>query len=220
MMAEHTKLHLWLNSAIACGAFIASAASALFSWNSSQAKNESIVFSSKPSLECRVEFRKVGIGGRLGLCWQVTIANQSDSRTSLVSHQGFEVTKEGETFVSGFTEVEDKPGVTASFPIVLDAGEARSYLIRIPIDVPQSIVKVIENSEALSNNTATLSTVQYATDDAGLDFIGNSVQMTKFEDGKFTIQWPSEHRQALARMKFQTGRGNTFSVQLNFPPIP
>jgi hypothetical protein len=217
-MAEHTKSHLWLNTGIACLALLASAGSVLFAWRTYQLKSESVGFTVRQTYECLVEFQKIGNAGVLGLCWMVTISNQSDSRISLISHQALAIENAGATFYSGFTEVEDEHGKPVPFPIILDAGEARPYLVRAPISVPQSVAMIIDTlSKSAPLGSLKVTAVQNAAAGAGLDIIGNSVDVKTYGDG-LIISWPVNYRQAVAFLSLQSGRGTIFVSQLTFPP--
>jgi hypothetical protein len=218
-MAEHTKAHLWVNTLIACGALAVAGFSGIVSWKSLQLKNESIGFVQRPTFDCRVEYEKIEEHGALGICWNVTITNESDSRTSLVLHQAQSVREGGGTFFSGFTEVEDGHGKAVPFPVVLDAGEARSYVIRVPFEVPETVAKIINplisgtNSQLLSLNA-----IKAILSDASLDLVGNSVEVKKYGDER-TISWIKQFTPAIGQVKFFTGRGGLFTLQVVFPTV-
>lgn len=88
MMAEYTKMHLWLNTAVACLALIASGGSAFFAWRSYHLKEESIGFVVRPKYDCKLEYFPQNLDeklaekvGAIGFCWNVTMTNQSELRT-------------------------------------------------------------------------------------------------------------------------------------------
>jgi hypothetical protein len=59
-MAEHTRLHLWLNTVIALVAVAASATSGYYNWQTYNLKTESLGFTINATYECPLEFQKVG----------------------------------------------------------------------------------------------------------------------------------------------------------------
>jgi hypothetical protein len=219
-MADHTKFHLWLNTAIAAVAFGASGASALFSYWTYNLKGESLGFAVAPTVNCRAEYHELSDAGVIGLCYVVAITNQSDSRTSIISHEAFSSTGSGNTHYSGFTEIESMRGEFVDFPIVLESGEARSYVFRVPIAVPQSVARVIKTLSAQTKVDAlALASVRNAVADAGLDFLGTSIDVKK--DGQqYLMTWPNNFRQATGFVTFRTGRGNTFVARMTYPPTP
>jgi hypothetical protein len=218
-MAEYTKAHLWLNTAVACLALAASSGSAIFSWRSYQLKRESIGFIARTALDCKVQYQKFGDAGLLGLCWMVTITNQSESRTSIVTHQVFSLINGARSFHSGFTEVESVKGETTQFPIILDGGEAKSYLVRAPFDIPPPVVKVVEGIlVGRPSQVFQLSDFQRLLFHENLDLIGNHVTLKYLDAGAFAASWDSNQRFAVAQAQFETGRGNAFVVQMSYPP--
>jgi hypothetical protein len=116
-MAEHTRLHLWLNTTIALVAVGISATSGYFAWQTYRLKTESLGFTVNPSYDCPLEFQKTGDDGLLSLCWFVTITNQSDTRTSIVRFQEFDVSDiKGAIFRSGFAPLENSQGEAIRSP--------------------------------------------------------------------------------------------------------
>jgi hypothetical protein len=217
-MAEHTRLHLWLNTGIACLAFFASAVSGLFAWKAYELKSESIGFNLAFTYRCHIEYKKLGQGGVLSLCWFGSIANQSDSRISIISARAVVETERGEVEYGGFTYVQDNIS-RALFPIVIDAGEARPYTFRVPTEVPHSVADIVDGMLAKgSGEFWSLETVMKSLADKGLDILGNSVEVRKFDENQFLISWPQNHRSVVGALRFYTGRGNTFVVRTRFPP--
>lgn len=223
-MAELTKAHLWINTGIAACAFLASAASAFYAFSTYSLKSKSLAFSALPTEDCRVEYQKAPDGGTLGLCWLVTITNQSDRRTSIISHQAFELDARGRIYRSGFTDIEERaPATTAVFPIILDFGEAKNYIFRIPVSVPQSIAKLIDDASsknASSGRHITFSDLSHAAFDAGLDLLGTSVNVHRYSPDTFSVSYDNGVRQVFGQMKLMTGRGTEFNCNVSFPPLP
>lgn len=216
-MAEPTKVQLWFNTGIACLAFFASAVSGFFAWRAYELKSESIGSNLTFTYNCHVEYIKIDQRGVLGLCWSGTIANQSDSRTSIIGVRAVTETERGEVEYGGFSSVQDdiKPAV---FPIVIDAGEARRYLFRVPTEVPQSVAKIVDGMLTKTPGLyLSLASVKDALADVGLDILGNSIEVRKI-DNQSVITWPQNPRSVVGVLRLYTGRGNTFVVRTRFPP--
>jgi hypothetical protein len=244
LMAELSKAHLWINTGIAISAFLASATSALYAYNTYTLKDESLSFSALPTWDCRIEYQKIGDGGVLGLCWLVTVTNQSDRRTSIISHQAFELEDvtvanqsdrrtsisghqlfdlkaRGSIYRSGYTEIEDVgSGHPTSFPIVLDSGEAKSYIFRVPISVPSSVAKIIESASKTDSASRhlTFKELEHDTFDAGLDILGTPVTVRHFSPDLYDAEYDTGFRKVIGQMKLVTGRGREFNCNMAFPP--
>ena len=164
-------------------------------------------------------FSKFGDAGALGLCWIVTIINQSDSKLSIVSYQVEEVTNRRSMYRSGFLEVEEMQGGAAALPIYLDAGEARSYVVRVPIGVSEAVAKVIDELKTARAKWS-VQEAQSRAFSAGFDLVGNPVEVKSFDGGATLVSWKDMSRLAVAQVRFETGRGNAFSKQLNGTAAP
>jgi hypothetical protein len=74
-MAEHTKAHLWINTIIAGLAFLASGASAIFTYRNFNLSTESIGLSGSFTYDCllstgkRVSSSNNKPVSEVGLCW-------------------------------------------------------------------------------------------------------------------------------------------------------
>lgn len=216
-MAEHTRLHLWLNSVIAFVAFAASATSGYYAWQTYNLKTEALGFTVNPTFECPLEFRKVGDEGVLSLCWVVTITNQSDTRISIVRFQAFDVSDENTVFRSGYSALENARGEAVYPPLSLGAGEPQQYLMRVPFSVPAAVASL---AKTLPEN-ATLHQLQSMTLKSGLDVVGNKVEVKYFDEQKqqASVAWIYGMRVALGEIRFFTGRGNMFVARMSFPSI-
>jgi hypothetical protein len=217
-MAEHTTAHLWINTTIAVCAFLAAAGNALFNWMAYGLKSEMLFFSGNFSYDCNLQFAKDGSTGVLGLCWMVTVTNRIETRTAIVNHQAFFVLPRGLSFYSGFTEIEDDQGRPITFPIVLDGGDAKSYMMRVPVPVPESVVKIIESVPGLSSaRSSRLIVLKNAASKENVDIVGNQVEV-RGNIGNEVISWKPGFNTAVGRINFTTGRGNIFSATLRYPP--
>jgi hypothetical protein len=215
-MANQSKTHLWLNTFIA---LVASAGSSYFASQTYFLKTESIGLIPSETFDCKAEFHKEGDGGSLGLCWIVTLTNQSDTRASVVSGTVREVAKAGLVYRSGFTEFEDTKGQALTFPIVLDGGEARSYLVRVPVQVTKAVAEVIAKALAAKPEQS-LKELQYQTFAKQLDLVGNEVNAHDTGSGWITI-WslPMNQGTTFAQVEVSTGRGRSFQTQMRYPPF-
>jgi hypothetical protein len=216
-MAEHTRLHLWLNTTIALIAAAVSATSGYFAWQTYKMKTESLGFTVNPTYDCPIEFRKIGDERLLSLCWLVTVTNQSDTRTSIVRYQEFDASDKGAVFRSGFSPLENFRGEAIHPPLSLDAGEPQQYLMRVAFTVPAGVAQLAETLP----QSASLHQLQSLTAKAGLDVVGNKVTVKYFDEDKqhATIVWPSDMRVVIGEIRFLTGRGNLFVARMSFPPI-
>jgi len=219
-MAEHTRLHLWLNTFIAALAMLVSVPSGYYAWKSYELKTESLGFTLIPTYDCPLEFQRSGEGGVLSLCWSATIANQSDTRIAIVMVRALEVAPKNASFAAQFglvTEqvLENRRGEGVSPPLSLDAGEAQQYLMRAPVRVPSSIVSL---AESLPKN-ATLEQLQALALKADLDLIGNKVLVKYLDEGNEPawVGWGPGTRLAECEIHFRTGRGNNFVARVHFP---
>jgi hypothetical protein len=142
-MAEQSKTHLWINTAIACVAALVSSGSAVVTWRSFSLNVESLGLTSSFTYDCLFSFGATIKDGKqlwqAGLCWKVTIANQSNSRISIISYRA---TSDGPTVA----EFIDDKGRSIPTPITLDAGEARTFLIRASVSGTPLLKKTIDES--------------------------------------------------------------------------
>jgi hypothetical protein len=215
---KNTMGQICVNTAVALLALIVSTISALFSWWTYELKDESVGFSSLIDFNCNIEFQRIGDHGILGLCWTLTISNQSDSTISLVSHQAFSELKQGLVFYSGFNEMEDGKGNPLSSPIVLNSGVSQSYLVRGAVEIPKSVVEVIDKLPAAGNGLQMVD-LKNAAANAELDVIGNHIDIKTYAGGGAQMTWGLGYQTAIVLMKFESGRGHMFVAQLAFPPL-
>jgi hypothetical protein len=215
-MADHSKVHLWFNTFIACLALVASAASSVFAWRTYNLKAEALGFVSNLTFDCKLEYHD----DVFRICWHLTITNQAETRTSIVSEAIVNIEKASGTMVFGatryarFTEFETDQGTDpfASSPIVLDAGEARKFLVRLPVHVPDNVARVINEVMNTSHkNELQIKDIRKPLADSGLDMIGNALKPGS------GFGYLSEPRQATGQIWLTTGRENRFTAQLVYP---
>jgi hypothetical protein len=217
-MAEHTKAHLWINTCIAVLAFVASGATAMLSWWTYQLKSESLGFTTRANYDCRIQFVKFGNTGVLGICASVTITNQSDIRTSIVSYDTHSVVDGATSHFSGFTELEDENGKQIALPVAIGAGDPLAYVMRVPITVPQSVTQIIDKmggSAPLSS--LTLDNLMDEVLRSAIDLIGNPVEVHP-DSGRKLVTYGRSANVVIAFMRFHTGRHNTFTAKFTYPP--
>ena len=210
-------VHDWINSAGVVLALIVAGVSAYFSWQTFESKKDAIGFSVLPTNRCKVQFQKIESGGFLGICWSVTLINQSENKLAIVRARTFGVKNGARFYFSGFQEMEGTSGGEVVLPIVLDGGEARTIIVRAPVEVSETVAKIVESLprplSAISMNSLshTLATHQ-------LDFVGNSLDLLKSEGKIFGWQLRSPVKYALALLEIKTGRGAIFSTPFVWPP--
>jgi hypothetical protein len=146
-LAEHTKLHLWLNTGIALAAFAAAGTSGFVSWKSYSLNVESLGFSSIFTYDCPFGY---GVGGRekvehtfLSLCWRVTVANQSGSRISVV---GYTISRSATEKGGLVNDVLDLKGHSIPMPFTLDAGDARRVIVSAGVPITDALGKLISDA--------------------------------------------------------------------------
>jgi hypothetical protein len=208
LMADHSKAHLWFNTFIA-----ASAVSSVFAWRTYNLKAEDLGFVSNLTFDCKLEYHD----DVLGICWHLTITNQAETRTSIVHEAIVDLEKPSGTTVFKatryfrFTEFATDQGTNpfASSPVVLDAGEARRFLVRLPVHVPDNVAKVINGVMNTSQkNELQIKDIQKPLADSGLDMIGNALRPGS------GFGYLSEPRQVSGQIWLTTGRENRFTAQL------
>jgi len=217
-MAKHPRLHFGLSTVMAVAALVLSGISLVFTWKTYDRSNESLGFIARSTYECPLEFQKADSDGILSLCWFVTITNRSETRTSIIEYQAFDVSNGQPVYRSGFPVIENEKGGRITTPIVLDGGDARTYLMRVPFSVPSEVASLAETLPQV----ATLHQLQSVALKSNLDVIGNKVSVRIYdpqEERQAIISWPSDMRVDLGEIRLWTGRGSMFSTQMSFPPI-
>jgi hypothetical protein len=75
MSFDRRSVHEWINSIVAVLALVASVTSSFFTWQANESNREALIMTAVPNTACGVEFDGSPDGGRIGLCWTVTITN-------------------------------------------------------------------------------------------------------------------------------------------------
>jgi hypothetical protein len=232
-LAEHSRFHSWFNTVLACIAMVIAASSAFISWKSYSLNVESFGLTSDFTYNCPFEFgmmREFHPTDKqshfVGLCWQVTIANQSGTRASIVdSSSAFPM--EGHPPKKWIAaSILDQKGHTLAAPISFDGGEARTVVVRIGVPITDALWKLIEDAIKAPDGTKpqakdleTLTDVASMAAQAKLDTLGNPVTVS--EAGPvYVIGFPSDYKKAIVNFRVQTGRGNFFETQLTYPNGP
>ncbi|WP_155641250.1 hypothetical protein [Burkholderia cepacia] len=214
-MAQNNSFHTWVNTVGVVAALVISGLSALFAYESNQAKAESLALVAVPVDTCPVRYSGDDEKGALGLCWDVTIANGSENRLSLVNYQIRSVGRSNqETNLPG-SALETVDGEPLSLPMSLDGGEAKRIRVRssVPIDgAVNSAIRQIMNpreqgksSLAVPPNMRELSIALARL--AHVDIAGNPLENIAEDDNtvRWTWQEPANYLRSIIRV--QTGRG-------------
>lgn len=220
-MAKRSSSHEWLSTAISLVALIVSGLSAYFTWQSNEAKQEALSMVVRPVLDCRTEYHGGAAMGEIGLCWAVTLANESENRLSIVAQKILDIQDGTTAWIGGFQNLESENGVSLPLPISLDGGEAREIFVRGAIMVPPAVSQAIAAMPEFQNHTLNklpLATVQQVLALQKLDFIGNKVEPNILEGrySGFSISPPIKG--VVNVLTLTTGRGALFSVRLTYPP--
>jgi hypothetical protein len=220
-MAQRSSTHEWVNTAVAVVALLVSGTSAYFSWESNRAKQEALAMVVRPVGDCRTEYHGGPEAGQIGLCWAVTLANESENRLSIVDQRIFDIQDGNTSWIGGFQNLELANGTPLGLPITLDGGEAREIFVRGGVMVPPAVAHAIAQMPEFVNHTLgalPLASVQRALAIANLDFIGNKVDPT-IMDGKYTGFSISPPMKGVVNvLTLTTGRGVTFSTRMTYPP--
>jgi hypothetical protein len=220
-LAQRSSAHEWFNTAIAVVALLVSGTSAYFAWQSDRAKREALTMVVRLVGDCRTEYHGGPEAGQIGLCWAVTLANESEKRLSIVDQRIFDIQDGNIGLIGGFRNLEAANGIPLSLPITLDGGEAREIFVRGGVMVPPTVARAIAQMPEFQNHTLgslPLASVQRALAMVNMDFIGNKVEPTII-DGKymgFSISPPMKG--VVNVLTLTTGRGATFSTRMTYPP--
>jgi hypothetical protein len=222
-MAERASVHDWSNTILAAVALIVSAASLFFSWRSNEAKKEALGMVVRSAYDCRTEYHGGREAGQIGLCWSVTLANESENRLSIVEQRIFDIQDGNTAWLGGFQNLEAANGVPLQLPITLDGGEAKEIFVRGGVMVPREVAQKIAQMPEFQNHTlgsVPLEAVRRTLAMARVDFIGNTVEPTII-DGQymgFSLSIPPPLKGVVNVLTLTTGRGATFSTRMTYPP--
>ena len=220
-MAQRSSAHEWINTFIAVVAILVAGTSVYLTWQSNLAKEEALSMVVRPVGDCRTEYHGGPEAGDIGLCWAVTLANESENRLSIVEQRVFNIQDGHTAWIGGFQNLEGANGIPLALPITLDGGEAREIFVRGPVMVPAAVAHAIAQMPEFQNHalgSLPLASVQRTLAMANLDFIGNKVDPTII-DGKysgFSISPPVKG--VVSVLTLTTGRGAIFSARMTYPP--
>jgi hypothetical protein len=222
VMAEASKTHLWINTAIAVLAVIASGGSAYFSYRTFNFSTETIGLSSTFTYDCllsfgaTIEHRQSSSAPdkpkqEVGLCWKLIISNQSNARISLVDF--FPVDGQYQTRANMLTEDNNN----LKLPLILDGGEARTLIVQIAVPGSSLLEKTIQDFLKAQTGGLYLADFAYFAAQNNLDALGNPIETNDVSDLIF-LTFPADYKRTTVSLQAKTGRDNTFSTQLVFPP--
>lgn len=220
-MAEQSRLHVWLNTAIACSALIAVGISDLISWKTYSFNIESFGFNSDFTYDCPFKsMTSVGKGDfhtTVGLCWQLTIANQSTSRVSTLGYEA--ATSEGHSSTPLVVEVDDRKGKQLLLPMSFDGGEARTVLVQVDLPITNALGKIIADTmKSQTKRIETLADAASIAAQAKLDVLGNPVSVSQIGGySLYLIQFPADYKKTIVSFRVDTGRENVFATHLVYP---
>jgi hypothetical protein len=218
---EGLNLHGWINSIGVIVALAVSCTSAYFAWQSNRMRYEDLAFSSGPSGSCRVQYTNLGDQSLLGLCWNVTISNRSEDKVSLIEHRLLNVQSSGGVLYGvGFQEFETTQGAPVMFPMTLDGGESKQFIVRAPVPVPSTVAKIIRDlSQSRANANLSLGELQNRLAQSKLDLLGDPIVVSAMENGEVKA-WSlaPPFARTVNFLEVRTGRGKLFDTYLVWPP--
>jgi hypothetical protein len=217
---DRSQIHSWANTATAVGAFIVAVYAAWMSQQALNLKREKLGFDVLPDSGCRVQYIGSDKMGELGLCWQVTITNQSEDKLSIVSHKAFSVgRKAGLNYMSGFREVEDQAGNEIPFPLTLDGGEAKAVYVRVGflISDPKEAGLIQAFLRGRPTPAAMAELQQYLVEH-NIDLADNSLSVRHIDEKNsvWSIVGPTKYDEA--GIRFITGRKSVMVATMSYPP--
>lgn len=221
MASKSTNLHEWINSIVAALALIVGSASAFFSWQANEAKREALTMTAIPTGECAVQYSGGPKMGIVGLCWKVTIANQSEDRLSIVNQDLSNIVQGKPTFVGGkFDNLETVDGQHLSLPIMLDGGEARTIIVRAPTMISEKVAPLVwklltaqggeQEPKALKVSELMQELRQERT-----DVMGNDLEPIASGVDAWTYRNPISYADSVFRV--ETARGTVSTVEMTEP---
>jgi hypothetical protein len=222
-VAEHTKLHLWFNTIVSLSAAAFAGAIAYNGWNVYSLNIESVGFTSRFTYDCPISFGFLSAKGtdavpHVGLCWTVTVANQSNIRISVIRYVAALPSSNAQQALPSSVEIVDANGKDVPTPIIFDSGEARTLLIRASVPGTILLKTIIDDFVKTSGNDKFyLSDLAYSAAQSNFDVLGNPIETHDLAGWGHILTFPANYKQTIVSLKFNTGRNNTFSTQLIFP---
>jgi hypothetical protein len=218
-MAEPTRTHLWINTIIAGAAFAAATGSATVSYRTYGLSTESIGLTATFNYDCPFSFGAIS-GSRdkpswqVGLCWTLTVANQSTARISVLQFLTSVESPKGTDYPVDM--LTDK-GVRLPSPFILDGGDARTLIARVSVSGTPLLEKTINDFvKSHPKDASYLADFAYFAAQNNLDVLGNPVEKQDLSDLIF-LRFTSSYKRTVLSLRLLTGRENTFTTQLVFP---
>jgi hypothetical protein len=207
-MTDRSRGHEWANTIIAAAALLVAGAAAYFSWQANEMKNESLAMIPRQTSNCTTSFTSGPSGGTIDLCWEVTLANNSEDPISIIEYHVSEVLNRSTTQeFPGYQLLAESDGKPLALPINIDGGKARLILVRAPTEIPLDVERVIMQMPEYKDQarvSLSLGAVERAVEGSGLDLGGNKRPL-------LAGQWSQDPMSIFSVM---TGRGARFSQQL------
>jgi hypothetical protein len=211
-----SSIHDWINSIGVGVAILGAAAASWFAYHSANLKAESLSFATVPDYSCRFEHQRLGDSEWVGLCWAVTIKNVSEDKTSVTAYS----TSDINGTIAHWDGLHTLELPNGGLPLVLDGGDSKSFLVRVPVKTPASVTQLITAFVApkvKSGGNLKLSDVVDELAKRGLDVLGNSVTPI-IADGKVRgMQWTPDAKGATGILAVTSVRGH-FQTLMAWPP--
>ena len=197
-------------------------------WEAKRGQNENVSTAPSFTPQCQVQYQKVVNSGAIGLCWLVTISNTSSSKLSIVAadvwNRPLVVDEKGRGHyrgmnqIGGFRKFENEGDEQPpQFPIILDGGESKNILVRVPVLVPTAVAQAIESIIQSNGGSAipmVLGKLQHELFERGLDYMGGKPVV--LGPGSYMLKF--DHGPIMNQLELTSGRGQKFYSLLTYPP--
>jgi hypothetical protein len=147
--------------------------------------------------------------------WGLTISNTGNRQLSIANYDLTRGDSPGAMFytdIDGGLETLDFQPV--GYPITLEPGEMRNFLLFVGITVPDKVFEILEGITEGNKVNRELATTALAIE--GLDLYGNSIDYREFDGGAYIISVDKQNQNG---QNFwcvvHTGRDNRFVVSAN-----
>ncbi|RQS86455.1 hypothetical protein DF048_31940 [Burkholderia seminalis] len=177
-----------------------------------------------PTGECAVQYSGGPKMGIIGLCWKVTIANQSEDRLSIVNQDLSNIVHGKRTFVGGkFDNLETVDGQHISLPIMLDGGEARTVIVRAPTMISEKVAPLVwklltAQGGEQKPKTLKVSELLQELRQERTDLMGNDLEPIANGVDAWAYRNPISYADTL--FKVVTARGTVSTVEMTEPERP
>lgn len=223
-MAEHSKLHLWLNTLIACIAIGVSAFSAFVSWKSYSVNVEAFGFGSNFTYDCPLLVGFMSTRDKksvpsIGLCWQVVVANQSSSRASITFAKSSTMLSDARSSEPAPVELLDRKGTTKlSMPASFEDGEARTIIVRVGVPITDAFGKIINDTiKSQAAQFRTLADAAAVAAQAKLDVLGNPASVSELGGFGYIMTPSPRYQKTVVVLRLHSGRDKVFETELTYP---